>query len=86
MKRILEDLWYSYQMENAVKFGKEEKEMAKKISIAEDALQKSLNDEQKVALKIYEDCLDEISDACEKKAFVKGIRFAVGFLLEALYM
>ena len=86
MKRILEDLWYSYQMENAVKFGKEEKEMAKKISIAEDALQKSLNDEQKVALKIYEDCLDEISDACEKKAFVKGIRFAVGFLLEALYL
>ena len=86
MKRILEDLWYSYQMENAVKFGKEEKEMAKKISIAEDALQKSLNDEQKVALKIYEDCLDEISDACEKKAFIKGIRFAVGFLLEALYM
>ena len=86
MKRILEDLWYSYQMENAVKFGKEEKEMAKKISIAEETLQKSLNDEQKAALKAYEDCLDEISGACEKKAFVKGIRFVVAFLLEALYM
>ena len=54
MKRILEDLWYSYQMENAVKFGKEEKEMAKKISIAEETLQKSLNNEQKAALKAYE--------------------------------
>ena len=85
MKRILEDLWYSYQMENAVKFGKEEKEMAKKISIAEEALHRSLNDEQKAALKVYENCLDEISNVCEKNAFVKGVCFAVGFLMEALY-
>ena len=86
MKRILEDLWYSYQIENVAKFGNEEKEMANKISIAEETLQKSLTDEQKAALKVYEDCLDEVSAACEKKAFVKGVRFAVGFLLEALYM
>lgn len=86
MKRVLEDLWYSYQMENAVKVGKEEKEMAKRISLAEEALHQSLNEEQKAALKVYENCLDEISGVCEKNAFVKGVRFAVNFLLEALYM
>ena len=85
MKRMLEDLWYSYQMENAVKASKPEKEMAKRISTAEEVLHRSLNDEQKAALKAYEACLDEISGVCEKNAFVKGIRFAVGFLLEALY-
>ena len=85
MKSILEDLWYSYQMENAVKAGKQEREMAERISIAEGVLHQSLTKEQKAALKAYEDCLDEISGVCEKNAFVKGVRFAVGFLLEALY-
>ena len=36
-------------------------------------------------IKIYDNCLNEISDICERKAFIKGIRFATQYLIEAIY-
>ncbi len=85
MKKALENLWYSYQMENPVKYDEKENQAVDRLIAAEKVLHQHLNGEQKEMLKKYEDCLDEMSGICEKNAFVKGVRFATEFLLEVLY-
>ncbi|MBO5356084.1 MAG: hypothetical protein J6B09_08465 [Clostridia bacterium] len=85
MKKILEDLWKSYQMENLLKNSTEGQEILQKLIMNEEILNEHLTDKQKEFFKAYDNCLSEISDICERMAFIKGIRFATQYLIEAIY-
>ncbi len=85
MKKIIEDLWYSYITNCLAEQTVEEKKILSKLVKYESNLHSKLSEEQKNALKNYENCLDELNDISTKDAFIKGIRFATIFLIEALY-
>ena len=86
MKRVIEDLWYSYITNCLTEQTKEEKKILRTLIEYENDLHSKLNDEQKNSLKNYEDYLDKLSDISSRGAFIKGIRFATIFLIEALYI
>jgi hypothetical protein len=84
MKKILEDLWYSYLMDQSWEKCNEKKAILSALAEKEDALRSVLTAEQK---NQYEDCeklLLELYSLSERDAFVKGACFATKFLLEAL--
>lgn len=84
MKKTLEDLWYSYLMDQSWEKCNEKKAILSALAEKEDALRSVLTAEQK---NQYEDCeklLLELYSLSERDAFVKGACFATKFLLEAL--
>lgn len=85
MKKMLENLWYSYQEENFSKQSKEEKKILNVLIDNEEKLRASLNEEQKEWLQNYEIYMNERVCISEKNAFIEGIRFSANFLAEAFY-
>jgi len=80
----LETLWELYQSEYPLKVCTKEKELIKEIEEYGDKLCASLDEQQKEMLQRYQDLWDRVSCFSEKEAFIKGVKFATGFLLEAL--
>lgn len=64
---------------------KEEKKITDMLVACEEKLHERLTEEQVEELEKYKDCLDEMGNIAERNAFVKGVRFAAVFLIEALY-
>lgn len=85
MKKILGDIWYSYQMEKHVERTEEENKILDVLLTNEKRLRKDLNEQQKAALKAYESSMDDLYCIYETKAFIKGVRFATQYLIEAIY-
>lgn len=85
MSKMLENLWDSDPMEDFVERNEEKKRILDQLIINEEKLRANLDEEQAEMLKICEDCLNDISAIDEKEAFMKGIRFATRFMVEALY-
>ena len=83
--KIIEDLWYSYILENTMKQTTEEKKILRSLVKYEEELESILGEKQKTAFKHYEDYLDKLHSVFERNAFIEGIRFATLFLIEALY-
>ena len=84
MKKTLEELWYSYLLENPPKMDRAQAKTLKKITEEYEGLIEILDETQKEKLRTYETDLNELSDLSEKRAFIKGVRFAASFLVEAL--
>lgn len=84
MKNLLEELWYSSLWENSVENNKEQRELVNLIVKNEDKLKETLNEKETETLKNLEDCIDELNHIAQKQAFMKGVRFAVSFMCEAL--
>ncbi|MBQ8767756.1 MAG: hypothetical protein IJZ16_13245 [Clostridia bacterium] len=84
MKKELDDLWYSYLVETILKKSDNEKELIKQFSVDDKALREALNNEQKQLLEKYDQSSSIMNSLTEKFAFVKGVKFAVRFLFEAL--
>lgn len=84
MKKTLETLWSAYQMEFPSKQSEEEKEVLHTLVAAEDKLLAELNGEQIRTLKVLEDCLGDLECLADKEAFIRGIRFATSYLIEAM--
>lgn len=84
MNDFLKSLWYSSLMEDTFEKNDEEKRLLIEAAAYEDELIKNMTDEQKENLFEYSRCLGEISCVCDAKAFVKGVKFAASFLIEAL--
>ena len=84
MKQTLEDLWFSYLIDAPVRRDGERKKILEEADRLEDKLRAQLSERQLGALNDYEDSMGEICSMDEKEAFVKGVRFAVRFLIEAL--
>lgn len=84
MSKFLEDLWYSYQMENVSRNTPEEQSILHQIVMAEELLLGELTTEQKVLLEEFLSLSGQLHSLYEKKAFFHGIRFTMRFITEAL--
>ncbi len=71
-------------MENPIEVKNQSKELLMELVKKQDYLKDNLDSE---IFKICEECHDiifQMSEISEKEAFVKGIRFATKYLIEAL--
>lgn len=84
MKKVLYDLWHSNLIENELPRGEREEQLIKNVSECDNALRENLNKEQKSLLEEYDRAVCLLSCATEQHAFVKGVKFTVKFLIEAL--
>jgi hypothetical protein len=84
MKHILEDLWYSYELDNPMMPTKELEEVLEKAYQSEERLRENLNEKENELFLKYEACMSEISSISEKDAFIRGVRFATKYLLAIL--
>ncbi len=84
MSKILEELWFDYLMENQANQSKEERELIHALVKTGDELHASLTQEQLTILERRDDCQNEICVLFAKEAFIKGIRFATGYFMEAI--
>lgn len=83
MKKVLHNLWHSYLIEEELP-REEREELAKSVSNTDNALRDTLNKEQKALLEEYDRAVCLLGCATEKHAFIKGVRFTIKFLIEAL--
>lgn len=84
MKRTLEAVWEWYLAEHAEERSEEAKALQRAMIEEADALHELLNDEQTDALQKYEDRMNELASLLESEAFIKGVRFATTYMLEAM--
>lgn len=84
MDILLDDLWYSYQLEKNAYTTPEEQLLLMRIVQAGDLLHGELNTEQKAMLEKYLDLQGQLDNLCEKKAYITGIRFAMRLCTETL--
>lgn len=84
MRKELDNLWYSYLIESVLKKSDKEKDLIKQFSTDNDALRDALNNQQKELLEKYDQSLSTLNGLTEKMAFIKGVKFTVRFLFEAL--
>ena len=83
MQRVLEKLWYQYLEESEPSQSLDEKIALNMIAEADKKLRNGLNDEQ---IKLLDECVELWGDMCNvhrKESFIKGVRFATQYLLEA---
>ena len=84
---LLEELWYgniNFQ-EQGTGYTSKVKEITKRMDDSHDILFESMTDQQKDWLEQYDDSVHEMYSIFEKDAFVIGVRFATGFLVETMY-
>lgn len=84
MKKVLHNLWHSYLIEDELPRGEAEEQLIKNVSDTDNALRETLNNKQKFLLEEYDRAVCLLGCATERYAFIKGVRFTVKFLLEAL--
>ncbi|MBQ3604367.1 MAG: hypothetical protein IJA02_11035 [Clostridia bacterium] len=84
MQNLLEDLWFSYLIEDRVSLSDSENIIVKSSSEKRDKIYNTLNPVQKNAFDEYEENSNDICNIYEKHAFLKGVHFAVKFLIGAM--
>ena len=82
-KKILSELWNNIDMLE-VSASPEEKEIIGYLQTHENALINALDDRQTDLFKRYESSLSELNYVSRREAFIKGIKFATAYLLEAM--
>lgn len=83
---ILEDLYYGnlFPHEKCAKLDDEMKELNGLLNRNEEKLTATLSDEQKETFEKYKDCNREISEICERNAFLNGFRLGVRIIIEVV--
>ena len=83
---ILEDLQYGNLLpqEKCAKFDDEMKELIGLLNRNEEKLTATLSDEQKETFEKYKDCNREISEICERNAFLNGFRLGARIIIEVV--
>lgn len=84
MKKILENLWYDYMIEQAVERNAQEKDIIKELTRCDNQFRSKLSEELKVELEEYDRVVCAMGRVSEKNAFIKGVIFATRFIFEAL--
>ena len=84
MNSLLDDLWYSYQLEKNAPTTDEEKVLLSHIVQAGDVLYGELSTDQINLLEEYLLLQGQLNSLCEKKAYHTGICFVFRLLTEAL--
>lgn len=82
MQYNLNEIWEILDMNNDHS-SQEEKEMMSKLVDIENKLSKKLNTEQKVILSNLMNTISDLSYIERREAFIRGIRFATQYLLDA---
>lgn len=62
----------------------EEKAIVSKLAISEKELTENLGDKQKELFNNFTNIMSELNYLDRKESFIVGVRFATGFLLEAI--
>ena len=85
MKKTLVDLWYgNIDPQEQAPTNPQVPDLLKLLERNHDALNKTLNDDQKELLEKYQSCADEISGFCERDSFIYGFRLGMRLAIEAL--
>ena len=84
MKNLIEDLWFSYFIEERTVISDSDRIIVNSSKQKRDKIYNALNNEQKNDFDDYEENSNNICNIYEKEAFVKGVRFAVEFLFGAI--
>ena len=82
----LEDLYYGnlFPHEKCAKLDDETKELLVLLNRNEEKLIATLSDEQKEIFEKYKDCNREISEICERNAFLNGFRLGARIIIEVV--
>ena len=83
MNNLLNDLWDNYLMELPMEKNEEKRLILNKVMECEAYLDANLSDEQKQKFHDFDNGLSEVTAINEREAFVRGVRFAVRFILES---
>ena len=80
----LEDLYYGnlFPHEKCAKLDDEVKELLKLLNRNEEKLTATLTEAQKETFGKYKDCNHEISEICERNAFLYGFRLGVRLIID----
>ena len=83
---ILENLYYGnlFPHEKCAKLDDEMKELNGLLNRNEEKLPATLSDEQKETFEKYKDCNREISEICERNAFLNGFRLGARIIIEVV--
>ena len=83
---ILEDLYYGnlFPHEKCAKLDDEMKELLGLLNRNEEKLTAILSDEQKETFEKYKDCNQEISEICERNAFLNDFRLGARIIIEVI--
>lgn len=83
---ILEDLYYGnlFPHEKCAKLDDETKELLGLLNRNEEKLTATLSDEQKETFEKYKDCSREISEICERNAFLNDFRLGARIIIEVV--
>lgn len=80
MKNLLEDLWFSYLIEERVVLSDSDRIIVQSSNAKREKIYNTLNQDQKNDFDDNEENSNDICNIYEKEAFIKGVRFAVQFL------
>lgn len=82
----LEDLYYGnlFPHEKCAKLDDEMKELLGLLNRNEEKLIATLSDKQKETFEKYKDCNQEISEICERNAFLNGFRLGARIIIEVI--
>ena len=80
----IEDLWDLYQSETPAKFDKDLSEYFKHSELCREKLLENMSDKDKELFETYQQTMMKMECIVEKDAFVKGVKFATKFLVEAI--
>lgn len=82
----LEDLYYGnlFPHEKCAKLDDEMKELLGLLNRNEEKLIATLSDKQKETFEKYNDCNQEISEICERNAFLNGFRLGARIIIEVI--
>lgn len=83
MKKLLEDLWYSYIQEEDEADSEEARAVLKAPVETEEKLNSELNENQRETLENFSRLYSELYCIYEREAFVKGVKFATKYLIES---
>lgn len=70
--------------EKCAKLNSEVTELLKLLNRNEEKLTATLTEEQKETFEKYKDCNREISEICEREAFLNGFRLGVRIIIESV--
>ncbi|MBR6633970.1 MAG: hypothetical protein IKL05_06705 [Clostridia bacterium] len=84
MKSLLEDLWFSYQLEKMGDQSEKRKALLCDLIERQRELSAQMNDLQKKLFEEYGELYGMLNCETEKDSFVEGVRFAISFILEAI--
>ena len=81
---VLENLWNPYQSEYPAQPNKEINEYFRLSEECLEKLLKEMPDDKKQIFETYYNSIQKMECIMEKDAFVRGVKFTAGFIVEAL--